>query len=327
MGCIDGVVCVSGIPWAVLWATPLLFIGIIPALGYRLYKDRTIILDGGEEFSMTTWRQWRQWTLRRMYRQFKSDFLVGKISSHTFLIKSLIAFGLVAALVISMRRFSSPSSPPGLDQQILVAATAFYATMIYFDGRFQFAALRHRDRGVKIISSSVDMDMIQVSMKLYNDGELTAESIQAQMTVIDPVRDRSTWSHNAEMSGLGDSEENATDPLKSGYSREIAFSFIPGQSEIERIRMEDEYGADPWAEIKITSPEQMTATWIYVPLRNEETINMDQVADTAKLMAQTVQKERKRVLGEDSPSISISKEDSDDDDEDEDPYIPPSEIY
>jgi len=299
MGCIDGLVCVSVSPSAVLWATPLLFIGVILALGYRLYQDRLIILEDGKEFSVTTWWQWRQWTVRRMYRQFKSDFLVGKISSHTFLIKSLIAFGLVAALVISMRRFSSPSSPAGLDQQILVAATAFYATMIYFDGRFQFAALRHQDRSVTISSSSVDMDMLQVSMELYNDGALTAESIEAQMTVVDQVRDRSTWSHNAEMGGLGESEENATDSLKSGYSREIAFSFIPSQSEIERIRMEDEYGVDPWAEIKITSPEQMTATWIYVPLRNEKAIDMDQVANVAKLMAQTVQKERKRVLGED----------------------------
>jgi hypothetical protein len=318
MGCIDGVVCVSVIPSVVLWAIPFLFIGVILALGYRLYRDRTIILDGVEEFSMATWWHWRQWTLRRMYRQFKSNLLVGKISSHTFFIKSLIAFGLVAALVISMRRYSSPSSSAGLDQQILVAATAFYATMIYFDGRFQFAALRHRDCGVTISSSSVDMDMLQVSMELYNAGALTAESIQAQMTVVDPVRDRSTWSHNAEMNDLGQSEENATDSLKSGYSREIAFSFIPSQSEIERIRMEDEYGVDPWAKIKITSPEQMTATWIYVPLRNEETIEMDQVANAAKLMAQTVQKERKRVLGGDSPDISSSMEDSNKSDEDED---------
>ncbi|WP_154658662.1 hypothetical protein [Halopiger djelfimassiliensis] len=326
MDCIDDIVCVSGISLTVPRAILLLFIGVILSFAYRLYQDRTIIMEGGEEFSVTTWWQWRQWSLRRMYRQFKSDLLIGRVSSHTFLIKSLIAFGLVAALVISMRRVSSPSSPPGLDQQILVAATAFYATMIYFDGRFQFAALRHRDRGVTISSSSVDMDMLQVSMELYNDGALTAESIEAKMTVVDPVRERSTWSHNAEISGLNESEENATDPLKSGYSREIAFSFIPSQSEIERIRMEDEYGVDPWAEIKITSPEQMTATWIYVPLRNEETIDMNQVANAAKLMAQTVQKERKRVLGEDSQDISDSMGGSDNDD-DEDSYIPPSEIF
>lgn len=301
MGCIYGIVCVSGIPSTILWVTHFLFIGVVLGLGYHLYQDRTIILDGGEEFTLTTWWQWRRWTLRRMYRQFKSDLLVGKISSHTFLIKSLIAFSLVAALVISMRRYSSPSSSTGLDQQILVAATAFYATMIYFDGQFQFAALRHRDRGVTISSSSVDMDMLQVSMELYNGGALTAESIEAQMTVVDPVRDRSTWSHDPELSGVGESEDNATDPLKSGYSRKVSFGFIPSQSEIERIRMEDEYGVDPWAEIRITSPEQMTATWIYVPLRDEESIDMSQFANIAKGLAQTAQIERKRVLGDDEP--------------------------
>lgn len=300
-----------------------LLLNVLFLLGYRLYRDRNIIQNGGEMFSLRKWWHWRRWSLRRMYRQFKSYLLIGKISSHIFMMKSLSAFGLIAGLIVAMQRYAPTST---LDQQILVAATTFYATMLYFDGRFQFAALRYQNQNVTICSSYVDMDMVQISLELYNDGAITAEHIEAEMTVIDPVRERSTWSHDAEIGGLNDSKENATDSLKPSYSRDITFSFIPSENEIERIRMEDSYGIDPWAKIRITSPEQMTTTWIYVPLRKEGSIDISQLAESAQMLGQAVKLERERILGNDTAGPVISENSSTNRNDEKDAYIPPGEI-
>lgn len=237
MGCIDGIICVSGIPSNILWVLSLLSIGVILGLVYRLYKDRNIILDGSVDFSMSTWYRWRRWTLRRMYHQFKSALLVGKISSHTFLIKSLIVFGLIAALIIAMRRSSSPSSPTGLDQQILVAATVFYATMIYFEGRFEYAALRPEDVNVTLFKEEGAMPTTNTSLVLFNDGEVTATDIRAQMKIIDPVRDTSTFTHDAYTHPAAGTDAKASDPLNSRRRREVTFLFNSPKNEFERTKM------------------------------------------------------------------------------------------
>ncbi|MDL0123660.1 hypothetical protein [Halobacterium salinarum] len=321
MGCIDGVVCVSGIPPTVLWVIPLLSLGVILGLGYRLYQDRTILLDGGAEFSISTWWRWRRGTLRRMYRQFKSALLVGKISSHTFLIKSLIALGLIAALVISMRKSSSPSSPTGLDQQILVAATVFYATMIYFEGRFEYAALRPEDVNVTLFKEEEAMPTTNTSLVVSNSGEVTATNITAEMKIIDLVRNTSTFTHVAYTHPAADTDAEASDPLESGRRREITFLFNSPKNEFERTKMEDEYGIDPWVQIEIDSPDQRTSTWVYRSLKDVDPVDVERVVEGAKAMAGLYRVQRDKVLDDENAGI-VGFEEVKDDDED----VPPRGI-
>lgn len=312
MGCIDGILCVSGISSNILWVTFLLSIGVILGLGYRLHQDRTIILDGGAEFSISTWWRWRQRTIRRMYRQFKSALLVGKISSHTFLIKSLIALGLIAALVIAMRK-SSPSSPTGLDQQILVAATVFYATMIYFEGRFEYAAVRPEDVNVTLFKEEGAMPTTNTSLVLFNSGEVTATNITAQMKIIDPVRNTSTFTHDAYTHPAADTDARASDPLESGRRREITFLFNSPKNEFERTKMEDNYGVDPWVQIEIDSPEQRTSTWVYRSLRDVDIVDVDNVVGGAKATAELYRVQRDRILDDQNAGIVGCEEVKDDD--------------
>ena len=323
MSCIGGVVCVSGIPSTVLWATSLLSVGAILCLGYRLCQDRIIILDGGAEFSILTWLRWRRWTLRRMYRQLKSILLVGKISSHTFLIKSLIVFGLIAVLVIAMRKSSSPSSPTGLDQQILVAATVFYATMIYFEGRFEYAALRPEDVNVTLLKEGEAMPTTNVSLVLLNGGEVTATDITAEMKIIDPTRNTSTFPHDAYTHPAADTDAEASDPLESGRRREITFLFNSPKNELERTKMEDEYGIDPWVQIEIDSPNQRTSTWVYRSLRDVDPVDVDEIVEGAKATAESYRAQRDKVLDEQNAGI-VGFEEAKDEDEDED--VPPRGI-
>jgi hypothetical protein len=321
MGCIDGVVCVSGIPSAVLWAAPLLFTGVIVALGYRLYRDWTIVLDGEGEFSLTMWWQWRQWTLRRMCRQFKSALLVGMFSSHTFLIKSLISLGLIAGLVVAMRKSASPSSSTGLDQQILVAATVFYATMIYFEGRFEYASLRPEDVNVTLFKEAEAMPSTNTSLEVFNGGEVTATDITAEMKIIDPVRNKSTFTHDAYTHPAADTDAEASDPLESGRRREITFLFNSPKNEFERTKMEDEYGIDPWVQIEIDSPGQRTSTWVYSSLRDVDPVDVDEVVGGAKATAELYRIQRDKVLGEKNDEI-VGFEEVKNDDED----VPPRGI-
>lgn len=321
MGCIDGIVCVSGIPLIMIWVTFLLFIGVIIILGYRLYKDRAIILDGGVEFSMLAWWRWRRETLRRVYRQFKSSLLVGKISSHTFLIKSLIVLGLIVVLVIAMRRSSSPSSPTGLDQQILVAATVFYATMIYFEGRFEYAALRPEEVNITLFKEEGAMPTASASLVLFNDGEVTATDITAHMKIIDPVRNTSTFTHDAYTHPTADTDAQASDPLESGRQRKITFLFNSPKNEFERTKMEDEYGIDPWVQIEIDSPDQRTSTWVYRSLRDVEPVDVHNVVGGAKATAELYRVQRDKVLDKQNTG-TVGLEEIKDDGED----VPPRGI-
>lgn len=321
MGWIDGLVCLSGISSAVLCAVPLLFIGVILGFGYRLYHDRTIILESGREFSLAMWGQWRQWTLRRMYRQFKSTLLVRVISSHTFLIKSLIALGLIIALVLAMRRSASPSSPTGLDQQILVAATVFYATMIYFEGRFEYAALRAAGVDVSLFKEKGAMPTTNTSLVLFNGGEVTATDITAEMKIIDPARNTSTFTHDAYTHPAADTDADASDPLESGRRREITFLFNSPKNEFERTRMEDEYGIDPWLQIEIDSPDQCTSTWVYRSLRDMEPVDLDTVVEGAKATAELYRIQRDEVLDKQTAGVDGFEKG-----EDEDEDVPPRGI-
>ena len=162
-----------------------------------------------------------------------------------------------------MRRSSSPSSPTGLDQQILVAATVFYATMIYFEGRFEYAALRPEDVNVTLFTEDGAMPTTNTSLVLFNGGEVTATDITAEMKIIDPVRNTSTFTHNAYTHPAADTDAAASDPLESGRRREVTFLFNSSEHEFERTRMDDKYGIDPWVQIEIDSPDQRTSTWIY----------------------------------------------------------------
>jgi len=321
MGWIDGIFCVSGIPSAVLCAAPLLFIGVILGLGYRLYRDWTIILDGGGEFSLAMWWQWRQWTLRRMYRQFKSALLVRVISSHTFLIKSLTTLGLIAALVIAMRSSASPSSPTGLDQQILAAATVFYATMIYFEGRFEYAALRAEDVNITLFKEEEAMPTTNTSLVLFNGGEVTASDITAEMKIIDPARNASTFTHDAYTHPAADTDTEASDPLESGRRREITFLFNSPKNEFERTKMEDEYGIDPWMQIEIDSPNQRTSTWVYRSLRDVDPVDLDTVVGGAKATAELYRVQRDKVLDEQNAGVGGFEKVKD-----EDENVPPRGI-
>ncbi|WP_181685975.1 hypothetical protein [Halorhabdus salina] len=256
-----------------------------------------------------------------MYRQFKSALLVGKISSHTFLIKSLFTLGLIAALVIAMRKSSSPSSPTGLDQQILVAATVFYATMIYFEGRFEYAALRPEDVNVTLFKNEGAMPTTNTSLVLFNGGEVTATDITAQMKIIDPVRNTSTFTHDAFTHPTADTDAGASDALESGRRRKITFLFNSPKNEIERTKMEDEYGIDPWVQIEIDSPDQRTSTWVYRSLRNVDPVDKDNVVGGAKATVESYRIQRDKVLGEQNSGIT-GFEESKDDDED----VPPRGI-
>lgn len=182
----------------------------------------------------------------------------------------------------------------------MATATVFYATMIYFDGRFEVAALRYRDRSISMYKNNDTMPVLHISMSIFNDGDITAEKIEAEMTVIDPVRGKSTFSHEAEIHSLNDTDDNATAPLAERHSREITFQFILSNSEIERIRIGDRYGIDPWAVIKIDSPEQITTTWIYLRLRDHERIDLTGITDAGKAMTIALEKERNRVLEDNS---------------------------
>lgn len=233
-----------------------------------------------------------------MYRQFKSALLVGKISSHTFLIKSLIAFGLIAVIVIAMRKSSSPASPTGLDQQLLVVATVFYATMIYFEGRFEYAALRPEKVNVTLFNNEEAMPTTSTSLVLFNDGEVTATNITAQMKIVDPVRDTSTFTHDAYTHPAEDTDAKVSDPLESGRRREITFLFNSPKNEFERTKMEDKYGIDPWMQIEIDSPEQRTSTWVHRSLKDVDPVDLDNLVGTANATAELYRIQRDQILGD-----------------------------
>ncbi|WP_143416445.1 hypothetical protein [Halobacterium hubeiense] len=256
-----------------------------------------------------------------MYRQFKSALLVGKISSHTFLIKSLIALGLIAVLVISMRKSSSPSSPTGLDQQILVAATVFYATMIYFEGRFEYAALRPEDVNVTLFKEEEAMPTTNTSLVVSNSGEVTATDITAEMKIIDLARNTSTFTHVAYTHPAADTDAEASDPLESGRRREITFLFNSPKNEFERTKMEDEYGIDPWVQIEIDSPDQRTSTWVYRSLKDVDPVDVERVVEGAKATAELYRVQRDKVLDDENAGI-VGFEEVKDDDED----VPPRGI-
>jgi hypothetical protein len=260
-----------------------------------------------------------------MYRQFKSALLVRVISSHIFLIKSLTALGLIVALVIAMRSSASPSSPTGLDQQILVAATVFYATMIYFEGRFEYAALRAEDVNITLFKEEEAMPTTNTSLVLFNGGEVTATDITAEMKIIDPARNTSTFTHDAYTHPAADTDAEAGDPLESGRRREITFLFNSPKNEFERTKMEDEYGIDPWMQIETDSPNQRTSTWVYRSLRDVDPVDLATVVEGAKVTAELYRIQRDQVLDEQNAGV-VGFEKVKDEGENEDGDVPPRGI-
>lgn len=210
-------------------------------------------------------------------------------------------------------RKSSPSSPTGLDQQILVAATVFYATMIYFEGRFEYAAVRPEDVNVTLFKEEGAMPTTNTSLVLFNSGEVTATNITAQMKIIDPVRNTSTFTHDAYTHPAADTDARASDPLESGRRREITFLFNSPKNEFERTKMEDNYGVDPWVQIEIDSPEQRTSTWVYRSLRDVDIVDVDNVVGGAKATAELYRVQRDRILDDQNAGIVGCEEVKDDD--------------
>lgn len=321
MYCIDEIVCISDTLLGILLISFLGFIMTILGIAYRLHRFRILINDSNVEFSISTWQRWRRWTAQRMYRQLNSALLVGKISSHTFLIKSLVAFGLIVGLVIAIRQSSPSSSPTGLDQQILVAATVFYATMIYFEGRFEYAALRPENVDVTLYNNNGAMPTVNTSLTLFNNGEITATDITAQMKIIDPVRNTSTFTHDAYAHPVANKDTKVGDPLESGRRREINFLFDSLENEFERTRMGDKYGIDPWIQIEIDSPDQRTSTWVYRSLKNTDPVDVNNIVKNTKATADLYRMQRDRVLSEKNTGTVGSEADKDDNED-----IPPRGI-
>lgn len=224
----------SGSPAAAL----VVAVGLLVVVGlvvtdyrrFRRYDDRT------------SWWRWRRWTVGRRWRRLQGYLVNRVLLSHLSLIKAVFVLGVtgVAYLVAD-------------SNAVVAAATVLYASMLFFDGLLERAALVIEDGDVFRHTIDDELDFVHVDVTVLNAGRATAEEISIKARVVDPVRDRETQWHRP--------QDGSDEPLESRLSREYTIFIEPTRYNTDR--MAGGYSGREWVEIRVDTPYQRVSTWLY----------------------------------------------------------------
>jgi hypothetical protein len=254
--------------------------------------------------TISTWMRWRRWTLTRYYHILKGFLLVRVISTYSYFFKGTIAIG-VALLAYD---FADRSA-------VVAGATVFYASMLFFESRFTYAALwptdidKHR-RGIEGM-----MDSAYCNLEIANLGDSDARKVQTNIRIIDPVRDVETGLLDGDISVEDD--ETLSDPIESGLSREFKY-FVTSDSrsrnsEFYRTKLNDYLGMTPWAVIDFRTPDALTTTRIYIPISESERISLSAITEGTERLVEAWSAKRERLGIEPGGSIKMANDEKQED--------------
>jgi len=225
------------------------------------------------------------------------------ISAYSYLLKGTIAIG-VAVHAYNLANRSA----------VVAGATVFYASMLFFESRFTYAALwptnidKHR-RGIKGM-----MDSAYCNLKIANIGDSDARKIQTNIRIIDPVRDVETGLLDGDISV---DDENLSDPIETGLSREFKYFVTTdarsSNSEFYRTKLNDHLGVTPWAVIDFRTPDALAMTRIYVPISESERISLGAITEGTERLVEAWSAKQERLGIEPGGSVEIAESEGQED--------------
>lgn len=244
--------------------------------------------------AISAWVDWRRWTFSRYYHKIRNFILIRTLSANTTILKGVFGVGLALG-AYSVAEKSA----------VVAGATVFYATLLFIESRYSYAALWPVDIDMRRYGIEDEMDNVSGTLEIVNIGEDSARDIQTQMHVIDPVRQVKTSLLEDDIST---DDTNISEPLESGLSRKFRYTLDDG--EFYRTKLKDRLGISPWAVIDLRTPDALTVTRVYVPLPESERILLRDIAEGAEGIAKAWKLELDR-LGIDTGSIELVERDSD----------------
>jgi hypothetical protein len=229
------------------------------------------------------------------------------ISTYSYFLKGVVAVG-VALLAYDLADRSA----------VVAGATVFYASMLFFESRFTYAALwptnidKHRSKKEGM------MDSAYCNLDIANIGDSNARRIQTDIRIIDPVRDIETGLLDNDISV--EDEVSLSDPIEAGLSREFKYFITTdarsSNSWFYRTKMNDRLGVTPWAVIDFRTPDALTMTRVYVPIPESERISLNAIAEGTERMVEAVSAKQERLGIDPGGSIKTSDDEVERDGED-----------
>lgn len=243
---------------------------------WRLQRERPENIKRWEAINgIRGLQDWIWWTTARYYYTLKTVILIRILSAYSGYWKGLFAVGL-ATISYSVSEESS----------MVAAATVFYASLLFLEDRFSYAALYPLETDAKRIREGDKIDSVFCEIDIINKGDKTARYIETEMKIVDPIRTLSVdvWDSNITTKG-----SSLDEPLESNLSRTIEYGLdVSGEEIRDRIRKKgfnNRLGGLPWAVITIRTPDGLSSTKIYEPLPDSEVESIDDLLDVFNMMS------------------------------------------